>query len=236
MPTIYLRIFASQNADISNDRIYSDIFAAEKILDPIQIQVTTTNNNGLHEVLPATFNGTEFNAGPVINQINDEILDPFHVEGKSVARLLDYNPDNLARDGRVISIYYLAGENERTAQSKIGTNNKQILGSIFIPSDINNDFNRFALAHEIVHILFARAIEKKIARDQFGNDIILRTVEFTNPPPNIPDNPTHSSSDQNLMFPTVPLSDSFVQTEVLPENLFSEIQHQKAGDSPLVFN
>lgn len=239
MTNLYLRIFASQNADIGNDRIFSDIFAVERILSPIQIQVTTTNNRGLHEVLPDEFNGAEFNARPVIDEVLREINNRPHVEGPSVASLLDYNPDGLARDGSVISVYYLAGENDLNARSRVSPtndNNNPILGSIFIPSDLNDNRNRFILAHEIVHILFSRITETVIGHDWFGNDIIERGLELTNPGPSLEGDPTHSSQEQNLMFRLVPSSESFVQTEVLPENLFSEIQRQKAEDSPLVFD
>ncbi|KAB2329514.1 hypothetical protein F7731_21960 [Cytobacillus depressus] len=218
MTQIYLRVLASPNADVSNFRIEWDLYAANIILSRLAgVQVFTVAPT---QILPPNVDIS------ITDFLNDQ-------QARRSLQLLDYNPDGFARDGRVISIYYLSGANSQTATTidELSCENNRltfpILGYTVMPSDVNSSASRFLLAHEIVHSLFARVVESQV------DGRVQRNVDDSNPDPN--SNGSHSNDPQNLMFPTVPSSQDFTQTDQLPANLLTNAQIQKIIASPYVF-
>jgi len=233
LSTIYLRIFVSPNANISNERIVWDIYLARKILAPIQIVRFPNPMNGLgYYELPQNYNYSSIICS---------------LSGDTEIELANFDPgDGFRGDGRLINVYYLGGGADDGACDAVALSEKgnrgkfPILGSIYM-SNFNDDFGKYLFTHELVHILFARFVNN----NNGGN--FIQTINMDDPtaPPGAEDQ-GHSTNEQNLMFPIVPDSSPFVQayrqaiqqgTPVpqVPRTLLTSSQREKALNSQFVF-
>ena len=228
MADIYLRIFVSPDADISNERIIWDIYLARRILAPLRIfRIPSLANGGFYS-LPQNYDYSTITCS---------------LDGATETELANIDPDNLSNDGRVINVYYLGGPDDGACASVgFSTNENRgsfpILGSIYM-SNFNDDFGKYLFAHELVHLLYARLVNL-----DDGN------LEITMDDPTAPadsNDPGHSQLNENLMNPIVPDSSPFVEAyrqalrqgdpePPIPQALLTASQRQKALDSQFIFN
>lgn len=231
LPKIYLRIFVSPDADISNDRINWDLYIARKILK-IQTWFIRNEEQGLkYFILPKNYN------------FNKIVCD---LDGETEKELANYDPgkQKFKGDGRIINVYYLGGDAAGACEAPGFSNNEAtkgdfpILGSLYL-SNNNTDSGKYLFSHELVHILFSRLVTTNEEGGNVRYDITQNDPTEANPV-------AHVTNVNNLMNETTPDPTPFLEATRqairqgtplpdIPQTLFTEKQREKALESQFVF-